>query len=106
VPVARASVAQWERETIAERTADALAHLRANGKRVSRFAPFGYRLNADGQLEQEPREQEAAQMILRLQAEGLTLNRIGEELAAQGFHARNGQPLSAKVIRSVVLRGA
>jgi len=100
------SVAQWERETIGERTADALAHLRANGKRVSRFAAFGHRLNADGECEPEPREQEAVALIRRLRAEGMTLNRIGAELAAQGFHGRNGQQLSAKVIRSVVLRGA
>jgi len=98
------SVAQWERETIGERTADALAHLRANGKRTSRFAPFGYRLNADGECEPDPREQEAVALIRQLRAEGLTLNRIGGELASRGFHARNGQRLSAKVIRSVLLR--
>ena len=42
------SVAQWERETIAERTADALQHMRENGQRTSRFARYGYRLAADG----------------------------------------------------------
>jgi DNA invertase Pin-like site-specific DNA recombinase len=36
------SVAQWEREIIGGRTADALVHLRTNRKRVSRFAPFSY----------------------------------------------------------------
>ena len=101
-----ASVAQWERETIAERTSDALAHLRANGKRVSRFAPFGYRFNGDGECEQEPRETEAVELIRQLRGEGLTFNRIGGELASRGFHARNGQRLSAKVIRSVLIRGA
>jgi len=65
------SVAQWERETIAERTADALAHLRSKGKRISRFAPFGYRLNSDGRLEADPSEQEAARTIRRLRAEGM-----------------------------------
>ncbi len=66
------SVAQWERETIAERTADALAHLRSKGKRISRFAPFGYRLNSDGRLEADPSEQEAARTIRRLRAEGMS----------------------------------
>ena len=100
------SVAQWERETIAERTADALAHLAANGKRVSRFATFGTRINAEGGCEPDPREQEAAELIRQLRADGLTLDGIGAELAARGYHARNGQQLSAKVIRSVLMRGA
>lgn len=100
------SVAQWERETIAERTADALAHLRANGKRVSRFAPFGYRLTPDGRCEPDAHEQKAVKLIRRLRSEGMTLNAIADELAAQGYDARNGQRLSAKVVRSVLLRQA
>jgi DNA invertase Pin-like site-specific DNA recombinase len=98
------SVAQWERETIGERTADALAHLRANGKRTSRFAPFGHLLEANGELTPDPHEQEAVALIRRLRADRMTLNGIAEELAARGFHARNGQRLSAKVVRSVLMR--
>ena len=41
------SVAQWERETIGERTKDALAHKRRNGERVGKV-PFGYDLAKDG----------------------------------------------------------
>jgi DNA invertase Pin-like site-specific DNA recombinase len=101
-----ASVAQWERETIGERTADALEHLRANGKRISRFAPYGFRLTTDGNVEPDPHEQEAVGMIRQYRSNGMKLDQIGTELAAQGFHARNGAQLSAKVIRSVVLRQA
>jgi DNA invertase Pin-like site-specific DNA recombinase len=43
------SVAQWERETIGERTREALAHKRAIGERTSLYAPYGSRLAADGQ---------------------------------------------------------
>jgi len=38
------ALSQWERTAIGERTRAALAHLRATGRRVSRFAPYGYRL--------------------------------------------------------------
>ena len=41
------SVAQWERETISERTTEAMAHKRARGQRTSLSAPYGYRLAAD-----------------------------------------------------------
>ncbi len=38
------SVSQWEREAIGERTSEALTAMRAQGKRISRHAPYGYRL--------------------------------------------------------------
>ena len=41
------SVAQWERETIVERTTVALAPKRARGERIGAI-PYGYRLAADG----------------------------------------------------------
>lgn len=45
-----ATIAQWERETISERTMVALRHKRAMGQHVGRV-PFGYRLTGDGRLE-------------------------------------------------------
>ena len=42
-----ASVSQWEREVIGERTKDALRHKKGNGERVG-TVPFGFHLAADG----------------------------------------------------------
>ncbi len=42
-----ASISQWERRVIGERTSAALQHRRAQGQRVSRD-PFGWRVNGDG----------------------------------------------------------
>ncbi len=102
--VLMAAMAQLERRQIGERTKMALAHMRANGKRVSRFPPFGYRQNGTGNWEEEPHEQEAVRLMLTMREEGLSLNKIGEELEAMGYLSRNGQRLSAKVIRSVIRR--
>ena len=98
-----ASVSQWEREAIGERTAEALAHLRANGKRVSRFAQFGYRVEGD-RLVAEPNEQEAIRLIRQLRTEGLTLRAIGAALAEQGYMGRGGRPLGPRLVREVLLR--
>ncbi len=49
-----ASVAQWEREAIGERTAEAMAHMRTNGRRISRHAPYGFRHTDDGGLADDP----------------------------------------------------
>ena len=53
------SVAQWERETIGERTRDALQHKIRNGERCGKVR-FGYRLAGGWQTpRKEPTEQEA-----------------------------------------------
>ncbi len=97
------SVSQWEREAIGERTSEALAAMRANGKRVSRHAPYGYRLNSQGWVEDE-REQEAVQVMRTLRADGRSLRQIAAELERLGHHSRNGRRLSAQTIANVLKR--
>jgi DNA invertase Pin-like site-specific DNA recombinase len=85
-----ASVSQWERETIGERTKDALAHKKGNGERVG-TVPFGFQLAADGiHLEENSREREILHRIGELRAAGYTLREIAAELNCQGFTTRKG----------------
>ncbi len=97
------SVSQWEREAIGERTSEALAVMRSNGRRISRHAPYGYRLNGQGWIEDE-REQKAVQAMRTLRAEGLSLRQIVAELELQGHHNRSGRRLSAQTIANVLKR--
>lgn len=83
-----ASVSQWEREAIGERTREALAHKKAQGQRVGGI-PFGFRVAADGAaLEECPEEQEALALIRALRADGLSIRAIANELAHRGVPAR------------------
>ena len=83
-----ASVSQWEREAIGERTATALAHKKARGERVGQI-PFGYRLADDGvHLEEHPREQRAITLITRLRANGVSLRAIVAHMNEAGVPAR------------------
>ncbi len=102
--VLMAAMAQLERRQIGERTKVALAHIRAQGGRVGRFIEFGYRLGTNGKLEPDPTEQTAIRAMLDLRAQGMAYAKIGEELETMGHVGRNGQRLSAKVIRSVIRR--
>ena len=97
------SVSQWEREAIGERTAEALAVMRANGQRVSRHPPFGYRFNGQGWIEDE-QEQRAISLMRELRADGLSLRRIAQELQAQGFTNRRGGRLSPQTVANVLSR--
>lgn len=99
------SVAQWERETIGERTSEVLTRMRKQGKRVSHIATFGYRLNKDGEQVEDATEQEAITEMKRLRRRrGLSYNAIGRILAEKGYFGRNGRPVTAKTVRAVLNR--
>jgi hypothetical protein len=79
------SVSQWEREAIGERTRDAMAHKRANGRRVGTI-PFGFRIAGDGRNQEEgPAEQDILARIPELKAAGQTTRQIADELNRQGY---------------------
>lgn len=82
------SVAQWERETIAERTRAAMRHMRERGEYVGGKPPYGYRV-VDGELVADPVEQGAAALARRLKAAGLSLRAIAAELEAAGHRPRS-----------------
>ncbi|MCH8824325.1 MAG: recombinase family protein [Planctomycetes bacterium] len=97
------SVSQWEREAIGERTSEALAVMRSNGKRISRYAPYGYKLNGSGWIE-DKHEQQAVQVMRELRDEGLSLRKIAAQLEKQGYYNRSGGRLSAQTIANVLKR--
>lgn len=95
------SVAQWERETIGERTRAALAVKKNRGERVG-YIPFGYRLAADGKtLEDDPQEQWILSEIKTLRRLGLSLRDIAAELNARGIYNREKKPWSHMAIKRV-----
>ena len=80
-----ASVSQWEREAIGERTSTALAHKRANGEYTGGDVPHGYRLASDGvRLEDNPAESRALDLIRQLRADGMSIRALAAELNARG----------------------
>src|SRR5262245_21477043 len=87
------SVAQWERETIGERTAEALAHKREQGQRTSLHAPYGFQIAVDGKtLVADESEQALLGAIREAKSRGLSQRAIVVELARQGFTTRKGTP--------------
>ena len=94
--------AEHYRRVISEKTRDALARLRAKGRRFSRWAPYGHRFGPGGRLLAVPREQAALREIVRLRATGLSLRAISRALAARGTRARNGRPFAARTLSRLV----
>jgi len=83
-----ASVAQWEREAIGERTASALAHKRTSGL-VYGSTPFGFRRDGD-RLVRDDAEQIALAEMQRLDDAGASYREIGSMLESRGVRARKG----------------
>lgn len=85
-----AVLAQFERDLTSERTAAALAHKRAQGKRVSGIAPFGYRFEAGMRVPDE-RERKTLALIRSWRDSGMTFRAIVERLNSERVAARGSR---------------
>lgn len=85
-----ASVSQWEREAIGERTATAMRWKADQGEFTGGHAPYGYRIEA-GRLVELASEQAVITAARAARAAGLSLRAIARTLEAQGFTTRNGK---------------
>ena len=97
-----ASVSQWEREAIGERTRDALRHKKALGHRVG-TVPFGFSLADDGRtLIQYAPEQKVIKTIVNHRQQGLSLRVVAQELNRAGFTTRSGAPWRHEYVLNVL----
>jgi DNA invertase Pin-like site-specific DNA recombinase len=96
-----ASVSQWEREAIGERTAAAMAHKAACGEYTGGDAPFGYRVE-EGRLVELDAEQAVIRDARALRAAGLSLRAVAAELDRAGLRGRTGRMFAAAQVARMV----
>jgi len=102
-----ALISQWERETIGERTRQALAELQEQGVKIGR-APFGWRYAAepDGSgrrpLVADEVQQITIEYIKTRRAQGHTLRRIADSLNAITMRPANGSRWWPSTVRSIL----
>ncbi len=83
--------AEYERLLIKARTRAALAVKKARRERISREAPYGWRLAAGGvHLEAHVAEQRVLELVREYRTRGLALRAIGARLEAEGHRPRSG----------------
>ncbi len=90
-----AAVAEWEREAAAERTRTVMAHMKASGKFTGGWPPFGYVLDEDGSLIEDPEEQRTMKAARELHGHGNSLRQIA---ALLGPNPNTGKSYSASQI--------
>jgi DNA invertase Pin-like site-specific DNA recombinase len=106
------SVAQWEREVIAERTSEALRHLNEQGFWTGGMPGYGWRpgpRNTDPTGKRLPRQLVPADdellviaEAIKLRAEGATLRRICAVLTEKGYRPRAGKAWAPQTIKNML----
>jgi DNA invertase Pin-like site-specific DNA recombinase len=104
-----ASVAQWEREAISERTSEALRHLKAQGVHIGATAYGAMRLPHPDKNGRRPivAVAEHAQIITRMQLlrkAGNTLSSICAQLNQEGIPSPRGGQWQPTVVRTILRR--
>jgi site-specific DNA recombinase len=94
------SVAQWEREAIAERTATALGHKRQQRKAYG-ATPFGY-LRVGDALIPEPKEQAALEEAACMDRAGASFREIAARLTEIGVMPHRGKAWHASSVRAML----
>ena len=98
------SVAQWERETIGERTSTALQHKKSQGHHIG-SVPYGYEA-IDKTLAVVESEAAAIALIKDMKEQGLKLQAIADELNAQNIPTKRGGKWYPTSVKNVLERVA
>ena len=97
-----AAFAQMERDTISERTREALQHKQNEGQYLG-AVPFGFKLD-ENELRRAESEAAIVEMIKRLYNEGLTQKQIAEHLNSKEIKSKRGGHWYQSSVRNVLKR--
>ena len=95
-----ATLAQWERDIISERTRDAMQFMKKERKRVG-AVPFGYDCN-NGSLSPNPEEAVVVDKMMALRKKGRSYQKIAAHLNSKSISAKNGGKWHPKVVMGVL----
>jgi len=98
------TVAQWERETIVERTRSAMTHKRSKGERLGQV-PYGFQLDEDGRtLIRDPLDMHIYRGIKMRREAGETYRQIAASLNEAGVAAKRGGKWSHSSVAALLRR--
>jgi DNA invertase Pin-like site-specific DNA recombinase len=99
------TLAEFERDQTAERTRNALGHMRRGNRRISGKIPFGHSLASDGAtLVPKGGEQKTITRILAFRAGGMSLRAIASRLNARKVMTSTGKTWFPATVKCVLDR--
>jgi DNA invertase Pin-like site-specific DNA recombinase len=96
-----ASVSQWEREAIGERTRGVLQHMKAEGRRVGGKVRYGFE-DVDGKLVPVESEQRVIRTAQQLRSQGRSYSWVAGKLNALGFTSRAGTGFHSSQVQKML----
>lgn len=97
------ALCQMEREILVTRTCAALDYLRSQGRKISRFCPFGF-VEEDGNWIPDPEEQATIKRMREMHASGWSTHAIADTLNAAGIPAKRSGLWRGAVIGRILAR--
>lgn len=103
-----AAFAEFERKQIAIRTRDAMLAKQRQGRRMGRFAPYGYRVDPEDPtiLQKDAAEQEAIRRILQLAKSGGTPHGIAKTMNEEMPSLSRGASWQTKTVAKIIRRAS
>lgn len=100
--------AEYERKLNSIRTRKGMRYLVAHGRKVSRHAQYGYRLDSESPtgLTADPAQQAGKDRMILLYREGNSFRAIARALTAEGFPTANGAAAHSHTVVKRVLERA
>lgn len=95
------SVAQWERDIIAERTKDVL-NFKKDNKKVYNHCPLGFLVDNEGNLIEDTKEQKTITYINQLRKDGLSLSKIANRLNNENIPTKKGGNWYKSTIKNIL----
>jgi DNA invertase Pin-like site-specific DNA recombinase len=95
-----ATLAQWERDIISERTKDAMQFMKNSLKLVG-AVPFGFDRSGK-ELTPNPDEMKTALKLITMKGEGASYQKIAGQLNADAIPAKNGGKWHPKTVMGVM----
>ncbi len=96
------SIAQWEREAIAERTSAAMAVKIRRGEKTGGTVPYGFEADEEGKLFPNTEEQEGLRLMVRWRKKGFSYQKIGNLLQKRGFSPKKSEKWHPQVVKQVL----
>jgi DNA invertase Pin-like site-specific DNA recombinase len=100
------SIAQWEREAIAERTAAAMAVKRRRGEKTGGTVPYGFDVDEAGKLFPNLTQQKAIRLMRAWKRKGLSLRKIASLLVSHGFQPKVATDWHPQVLKEILTRSS
>jgi len=95
-----ATLAQWERDIISERTRDAMQFMK-NSLKLIGAVPFGFNLSGK-ELIPNPEEMETVSKLIMMKGQGASYQKIAGQLNADFIPAKNGGKWHPKTVMGVM----